>query len=118
MTPGEIVARLNKHRFRYANEEELQTAVAQVLADIPTLQREARLTAASRPDFFIAEDGIIIEIKVKGSFGKVLLQLERYATLEKVRGLVLVTTRSTQAYRMPYMLGGKPLAVCCLYSFL
>ena len=114
MTPADIVAALHKFRFHYSNELELQHGIHQIFAGIPSLKREARLNATERPDFFIEDFGIVIEAKIKGSTGSVLDQLTRYAKIDAVKGLVLVTTRRQQALRMPYILEGKPLAVCYL----
>jgi hypothetical protein len=112
MTTAEIAAEIQRHRFSYAHEKDLQDGIASLFGD--RLSREFHLGAFDRPDFFIEADGVVIEIKVKGSAGSVLLQLERYAKHDRVKGLVLVTTRSTQALRMPYILNEKPLHVVCL----
>jgi hypothetical protein len=119
MTPAEIVATLQRYRFSCATEDELQRGIALALVAPlggETWKREVRLTPQDRPDFFLESYGIVIEVKIKGSFGNTLRQLDRYASLPAVKGIVLVTTRSVQALRMPYMLQGKPLAVCCLHA--
>jgi hypothetical protein len=56
----------------------------------------------------------VIEAKIKGSAGNLLRQLERYAKLDAVKGIVVVTTRASQALRIPYVLEGKPVAVCLI----
>jgi hypothetical protein len=114
MTPAEVVRILKSHRFSSITEDELQRGIAKVLGE--PWKREVRLTARDRPDLFLESDGIVIEVKIKGSFGNTVQQLDRYAALPQVKGIVLVTTRSAQALRMPYKLQDKPLAVCCLYS--
>jgi hypothetical protein len=116
MTPAEIVKILQRYRFACATEDELQRGIALALGGEPW-RREVRLTPMDRPDFFLESDGIVVEAKIKGSFGNTLRQLDRYASLPAVKGIVLVTTRSVQALRMPYMLQGKPLAVCCLHAY-
>jgi hypothetical protein len=115
MTPAEIVKTLQRYRFSCATEDELQRGIAKVLGD-DSWQREVSLTPMDRPDFFSEPDGIVIEVKIKGSVGNALRQLERYAKHPAVKGIVFVTTRSVQALQMPGTLQGKPLAVCYLKS--
>lgn len=49
-------------------------------------------------------------MKIAGTWRDVRRQLERYAELEIVEALVLVTTRAAHA-RIGSMVGGKPLYV-------
>lgn len=114
MTASDIAAEIRRHRFSYAHETDLQLGIAKLFGD--RLKREFALTVYDRPDFFDVEGGIVVEVKIKGSAGSVLIQLERYSLIESVKGLVLVTTRATQALRMPYVINGKPLAICHLFS--
>lgn len=112
MTPAEIATKLSHYTYRYSSEKDLQDGIADILS--PEFKREAVLTAMDRPDFFHEAAGIVIEVKIKGSIGRTLHQLERYAALDVVKGIVLVTTRSAQGLLMPEVLQGKPLAVFCL----
>lgn len=112
-----IAELLNCYRFRYQSETELQDAIefAFKTAYISN-DREFRLNERDCPDFFCASTGLAIEVKIKGSASDVLRQLGRYAQHEKVRALLLVTTRSLQAAQIPSSINGKPLEVVCLRS--
>lgn len=107
-----IASTLRRYRFRYyANERDLQDAIAHVLRQerLP-VEREARLDAHSRVDLLVAR--FVVEVKIAGGANAVRRQLERYAASERVDGLVLVTTRARHVY--PDAIGGKPLEVVSL----
>ena len=108
-----ICATLKRFHFSYQNELELQDGIAQALsaATIP-YEREKRLTPTDRPDFFV--DGIVLEVKIKGATRAVLRQLNRYAGHESVKAILLVTTRSLQAFQVPESMNDKPVRVLCL----
>jgi hypothetical protein len=58
-------------------------------------------------------DGTAVELKVQGSYDKVLRQLERYAKDQSVVDVVLVTA-SAKLRGMPSDIGGKQLHVVYL----
>jgi hypothetical protein len=105
-----LVAALRTRRYRYANEDDLQLGITQVLTleRVPFV-REVRLAPREKIDFMVGRIGV--EVKIKGSFSSVARQLLRYAP--HVDALVLVTGRS-QLDRMPPTLGGKPVRVVAL----
>ncbi|HMI94453.1 MAG TPA: hypothetical protein VK509_23935 [Polyangiales bacterium] len=106
----DVLRCLTAHRFDSSTEERLQAGIAQALAaEGLQLEREVVLAPGSRIDFLSA-DGIGIEVKIEGTETSVLRQLMRYAEIDRVRELVLFTTRSKHL-AMPATLRGKPLAV-------
>ncbi len=71
-------------------------------------EREHRLSASDRPDFFI--DGVAIEVKVVGSVPVVTRQLQRYARHESVSDVLLVTAKRAHM-QCEGSLQGKPVKV-------
>lgn len=110
MSAERISTLLEAHRFTHTCEEDLQRGVETVLAEnkIPYV-REASLSKGDRPDFLV-EGSIVLELKVKGASHAVLRQLMRYANHEKVKAIILVTTKF--AHRsMPETLAQTPVHV-------
>lgn len=108
----DVCAALRGGRFRFADEDQLQEAVATALEPLG-VQREVRLGARDRLDHLV-DGGVAVEIKVAGPADSVRRQLERYALHDEVEALVLVTTRSRHAAFLPDQVGGKPLQVVYL----
>lgn len=105
MEAPEIVRILSRHRFRGLHDEKsLQSEIAQVLTPVG-LKREFRFDEKSIVDFFLEEEGIAIEVKITGSRRKIFAQLERYASFEQVRTIILVTNR---AMGLPEFIKNKP----------
>lgn len=73
--------------------------------------REVRLDKASRIDFMVGAIGV--EVKVGGGLASVARQLERYARLDAILEIVLVTTR-VQLARVPREANGKRIHVAAL----
>lgn len=84
---------LDRHVLNFHDEAELQAGIEKILkaAGIEFL-REVRLSGKDRIDFQIGRLGI--EAKVDGSLSAVTRQLHRYAQLETIGELLLVTTRA------------------------
>lgn len=86
------------------------------IADLMTKQgfsyvKEASLAPKVRVDFWV-EDEIILEVKHNKPQRKLLLaQLNRYAQIDKVQALILVTEKSVY---LPTTLKGKPLYIVVL----
>lgn len=100
---------LSAARFVWTTEDELQTGVADALiAEGLLVEREVRVDARNRLDLKVGPVGI--EVKIAGTWRDVRRQLERYAALGTLRGLVLVTSRPSHV-RIGREVGGKPLAV-------
>jgi len=92
----------------------LQRGIYGVLVEAGHIvQREKRLSRKDRPDFML-EGGVYVEVKVDGSLTNVMRQLSRYAEQPSVSAIVFVTTRATQASRVPSEFCGKPVRVVLL----
>jgi hypothetical protein len=115
MTGQEIADLLRRHKFRTQNEDELQQAIAIVLTRVQQVfEREVVLSPIDRIDFMLP-NGIGIEVKVAGSSENVLRQLHRYAKVEAVKEIILVSKRF-QAGRQPHDVGGKPVHVVFVHG--
>lgn len=97
---------LASSRFSFTNEAELQDGIASALGSDEriTYIREAHLSKADRPDFFLPSVGLTIEVKIDGGLTPLIRQLHRYAGLECVKGIMVVTTRAALAL-LPSSLG-------------
>ncbi|GHH52455.1 hypothetical protein [[Pseudomonas] boreopolis] len=109
---------LGGFRYRYGSEAQLHDRLAEVLgAHNCAFQRERRLDAASRVDFWV--DGIVIEVKVGGTVGAALRQAHRYAMCPEVQGVIIASTERWAAEaetmaRDGRTLAGKPFGAVCL----
>lgn len=107
-----IATTLSRATFLAQTEVELQDAVEQLLQrrDI-SYEREPLLSPECRPDFF--SDGIVIKVKMRTGGGRraVASQLRRYAELDSVHSLILLTTRNVHRDAFPLVLRLKPLTV-------
>lgn len=108
MTLTDLTALLGRYTYRSSCEADLQLAISSALskADVKFI-REPILSPTDRPDFLVG--ATVIEIKVKGSTNEVTRQLHRYAQLESVLQILLVTTRQKHLC-MPKIMNGKPIA--------
>jgi predicted AAA+ superfamily ATPase len=104
MSADQLMNALSSRRFSLENEKELQRQIFEALDPIVSIEREARLDDRSIIDF-LTDDGIGIEVKIKGSAREILRQCERYAKLDQVKSLIIVTNRSMG---FPASLNGKP----------
>jgi len=105
--PQALADLLSRYRYDCASEFELQNGIEEVLKDSSfDYEREVRLSKEDRVDFLV--DRIGIEIKIDGSTTELLRQLARYAKHEKIKCLVVVTSRS-RLTSLPERLGGKPI---------
>ncbi len=94
------------YSFNFSNEKELQDGIEQMFAAEGIVAvREASLNKADRIDFLVGDIGI--EVKVGHSFTDVIRQLHRYAQVDAIQTLVLVTTRLQ--HQMPDDINGKAL---------
>lgn len=56
--------------------------------------------------------GIILETKIAGSVSEITRQLHRYAQLESVKAIILLSRRSN----VPHEINGKPIRIITLWS--
>jgi hypothetical protein len=110
-----IGSALARDRGALQSEERLQTLVARVLADLGvTVEREKRLDARDRPDFWTPKSGLVIEIKLRRAGLDALRQVARYLRHPEVTSALLIAPRVTE---YPPLLGGKPVRVIQLWPF-
>lgn len=111
-TGDRIANLLASHRFRFADEIDLQDGLEQLLRDQGwPVEREVRLPGG-RIDFRV--DGTVgVEIKVAGSVDQLRRQLVRYAG--DVDELLVVTTRRAHA-ALGADIDGTPCRVIVLRS--
>lgn len=106
MSPAEIVALIERHRYTVTCEAELQLAIGRVLTAAGiSYSSEVRLSARDRPDIMVGTTAL--ELKVAGSRAPVLRQIMRYLQHEAVVAVILVTTM--RRLSMPPSALGKPI---------
>jgi hypothetical protein len=124
---------IRRHQFRHANEIELHGGLATILAGLGlSVEREVQLDRRSRIEIVTDLTGGLrlgIEVKVAGRGPDVLRQVRRYAAIEQLGALMLVTTIARHMTAiMPWttepdgpprmsrwMLDGKPFDVVVIH---
>lgn len=95
-------------RFIMSNEKSVQQDIEKLfLSNQQAFKREFIFDDENTIDFLM-DDGIGIEVKIKGNKRAIYRQLERYAQMDKVTHLILVTSISTG---LPAELNGKPVYI-------
>lgn len=80
-------------RYRYGSEVQLHERLAEMLTGGGyVFVREHRLDQQNRVDFWLPDLGSVIEVKVDGTAGDALRQVDRYIALPDVRGVLLAGT--------------------------
>jgi len=99
-----------QYRYLIGSEAGFQESLARILTMSGiAYRREYDLGQAfGRIDFYLPDDAIGIELKVKGSPSGVMRQLYRYAQCPEIQALLLVTGRSRLALA-PAAINSKPL---------
>lgn len=88
-----IARQLGAYLYRYGNEVQLHVSLAEVLSSHGhAFQREYVLDARNRADFWL--DGLVVEVKVDGTYAQALRQCDRYLHLPQVTGVLLASTKS------------------------
>lgn len=106
-----IVEFLRRVRLPLHDEKQTQSALESCFKERGIgHQREFALSKADIVDF-LADGGIAIEIKLKGSRTAIFRQLERYAQSDKVTEIVLLTGR---CMHLPTHINGKRASVVSL----
>jgi hypothetical protein len=109
MTCDELAFLLQRHRFNFQNELDLQDGIEKVLTEQRIeYEREFIFKAGAGRIDFLVEDHIGLEVKVGSSLASVTRQLHRYAMVEQIHSLVLVSSRTFHR-NLPAELNGKPL---------
>lgn len=117
--PRQVIATLARilsgYAYRFSSEVHLHDAIdATLTANGWAFEREVSGDASNRFDFWCA--GIVIEIKVDGSLSQALRQVDRYAALDGVHGVLLAATPAwaRSASTAPCELQGTPIAIAHL----
>lgn len=112
-TVEQVIAAVRTVRIAYAGmpEIEIHDAICQALTTLGiAYRREFRFGPRCRADIWV--DGIVIEVKKERPARATLwTQVERYASQEAVRAVVIVMERSVSLSPTVY---GKPLIVVSL----
>lgn len=81
------------HAYRFNDEKDLQDGIELVLLGAGIeYQREMQPDRCNRFDFVV--DGIVLEVKIRGSMIEAARQCYRYQQLPDVRGVMLLATNS------------------------
>lgn len=103
-----VISALSNKKMALTSEKALQEDIAVVLSKAGiSFVKEKRLDERSIIDF-LESNGIGIEIKIGGQRKEIYKQCERYAKIEEVCAIVLVTNKSIG---WPPEINGKPTCV-------
>lgn len=104
-----VVEAIERYRFRYSDEDELQQGLAAALEQSGfDVEREVILNPRDRIDLMV--DRIGVEVKVAGQAAAVRAQCTRYCESDRVDAVVLVTNRARHL-QLGAAAGGKPIVV-------
>lgn len=108
---NKIIRLLQSNRFSLTDEKQTQRQIASVLdAAGVKYEREVTLAPGDIVDFLL-DEGLAIEVKIKGQRKAIYRQLERYAKSERVSCLLLATA---VAMGLPETIETKPARVASL----
>lgn len=103
-----ILKIFSHYNVRFDNEKQLQADIVRIFNQNEVkFEREVRLSEEDIIDFLL-DDGIGIECKIKGSSTKLIRQLYRYASHEKIKTLIVITSRNRLAV-LPDHIGEKQI---------
>lgn len=108
MTPEKIIFILKKYKLVITNEKMLQKEIAAIFhnLDIP-FTREKVIGPKSHIDFLF-DNGVGVEIKIKGNSRKIYDQCLRYAECADIQSMLLITTKTMG---IPNVIKGKPFHI-------
>lgn len=91
---SQLASCLRPYAYRYGDEIQLHGVLESVLQDAGEhgFLREHAIDSKNRFDFWFPDEGLVIEVKVDGSLSSALRQVDRYAHLDQVRGILLAST--------------------------
>lgn len=86
---------LSENRFSLTSEKECQEEIERLLLfhEIK-FEREFVLGPEGRPDFFIPEIGLVIEVKIKGRPMDIYRQCKGYCKDKRTKSLILLTNKT------------------------
>lgn len=105
-----IVHVLPQFAYRFSTEIELQDGVALVLQQ-QGIRFEREYVASKEDRFdFLCEGGIVVEVKIEGTFAECARQIQRYAALPLVQAVVIATAKFWgRSLKPDANLNGKPV---------
>ncbi len=108
---------LRAHRASVMREGAIHDAIAAAFSELGIkVEREYRLTPKDRLDFFIPDEGIVVEVK-KATVGLTALsQVAGYFESEKVTRCILIGMRIDP--KIPSVFQGKAIDTIPLWKFL
>jgi hypothetical protein len=110
-----IALQLSKNRAALQSEGHLQDLIEKVLATLGVVaEREKRLNRKDRPDFWLSESGLAIEVKLRRAGLAALRQVARYLRHQDITGVLLIAQRVPGC---PAELDGKPVRVIELWKY-
>jgi hypothetical protein len=85
---------VGRYAYRYRDEVHLHSVIEKTLRDAgeSAFEREYTIDSKNRFDFWYPNEGLVLEVKVDGSLGAALRQVDRYTQLEAVKGVLLLST--------------------------
>jgi hypothetical protein len=107
----DLISKISGYRYSCVTETVLQEGLEELFTrESIAFTRELVMPGFDRfdrPDFFIAP-GLVVEVKIKGSFAQLLRQCARYAEHDAVK-VILVVGTPYWIPTLPANVGGKPL---------
>lgn len=104
-TVERIVRAISSRRFRFSNEKDLQAGIETAFREDGLIfEREVRLAPGDVVDFMVG--GVAVEVKTDGPLAALTRQIDRYAEHERVRELVVISSRR-RLTNLPQVLRGK-----------
>lgn len=101
-----VIIALQQCKADLTNEKNTQRQLHQALTDKDLIfVREHRLDEKNIPDLFNSENGIAVEVKIKGDKKDIYKQLLRYSKFDAVKILILCTNKSLG---LPALISSKP----------
>jgi len=90
----QLAEHVGAYAYRYSDEDQLHGILAGLLTEAGEcgFTREYAVDRKNRFDFWFQDEGLVIEVKVKGSLSQALRQIDRYAALPQVKGILLAST--------------------------
>ena len=94
---NKILKLLSEYRITFKDEKALQSDLARLFVEHSIkFDREVRLDDENIVDFML-EEGLAVECKIKGGTTKLIRQLARYASHEKVKSILVITNMNKLA---------------------
>jgi hypothetical protein len=114
LTSIELKTIIESYSYTFSNEIQLQDGIKKVF-DINSVQYEREKNYGNNRIDFV-HSTIAIEIKTKQSSTHIMQQLDRYARIDTITELILITTRRT--HQVPTALNNKPITTILINSSL